>query len=279
MLTALDLDHSCTIDVDEKSCRLLVLCSSREEATGTLSTITTALPGWSDLLTGTPPQASIIEIRQEDWSESWKEFFKPFRASKRLMVKPSWETIEDTPGDIIIDIDPGMCFGTGHHGTTKAVLQFLDELNEELGPVSFLDAGTGSGILSLAAAKLGYTNLTAFDHDPDAVRCAKENLANSGVTNVILSCEDIGTYSPPAPFRVVAANILAVVLMENAAHIATFVEEDASKPSYLILSGILTEQYPKIIEIYTALGFEEVRQVTMDEWTSGVFQKRKKRSE
>ena len=272
MLEVLELEHSWVVDVDRHTCQVLVVCFSRAEAEGKLETIRTALPDWADMLETPAPVTGILEVRREDWAESWKQFFKPFRASRRLVVKPTWENFAAQPEDILLEIDPGMSFGTGHHGTTKAVLQFLDELQEELGSVPFLDAGSGSGILTLAAARLGYAPLAAFDYDPEAVKCTKENLELGGIRNVTVTCEDVAKYQPAHPFRVVAANILAVVLIEHARHIATLVHREPGKPSFLLLAGILNAQYDSVKGAYEPLGFKERRRVTIDEWTSGIFE-------
>jgi len=215
--------------------------------------------------------STAIQVRsmeKEDWSETWKQHFHTFRASRRLVVKPSWESYAAAACDIVLEVDPGMCFGTGYHGTTRACLEFMDDLNEELGEVSFLEAGCGSGILSIAAAKLGYRPILAFDHDPDAVCVTQENLENAGIEDVVCNCANVAEYAPESQCRVVAANILAEVLSENAATIAGWVKR-GQKPGYLLLAGTLTEQYEAVRNIYTCLGFRELRTRTIDEWTSG----------
>lgn len=273
MLGVLELEHSCVTDADTHRSTLLIVCETLELAQNLLGQVSEALPDWTDLLENPQPAISIAEVKREDWAEAWKKYFRPFRASRRLVVKPSWEQYEAQPGDIILDFDPGMCFGTGQHGTTQAVLQFLDELQAELGAVSFLDAGSGSGILTLAAAKLGYQPLAAFDYDPAAVAQTLENLGKAGVTGIPVTCEDVAKFQPAQPYRVVAANILASVLVAHAPHIASLVCQDLSQPSYLLLAGILTEQYPHVKTTYEALGFRECRQATLGEWTSGLFKK------
>ena len=228
-----------------------------------------ALTGWDELLQG-KPAISCQTMQQEDWSESWKKHFHTFRASERLVVKPSWETYEAQAGDVILSLDPGMCFGTGYHGTTKACLQFIDELERKQGPVSFLDAGCGSGILSLGARLLGYSPVVAFDNDPQAVDTARENLARAGVHDVVLEYGALGEFKPAQPARLVAANILAVVLNALAEDVIQLVDQSGAG-GHLILSGILNEQYQEVLERFQNLGAREVSRRTIDEWTSGLF--------
>jgi ribosomal protein L11 methyltransferase len=213
---------------------------------------------------------SVDSVRKQDWAECWKEHFHTFRASRRIVVKPSWEDFTpENAEDIILELDPGMSFGTGYHGTTRACLEFMDDLADELGPVSFLEAGCGSGILSLAAVKLGLSPVVAFDHDPQAVMCAKENLELAGIEGVDVSTADVAEFAAPEPFALVAANILAHILDTYAESVAAFVAPDG----HLLLAGILTEQYPKLKARYEALGFEELRSRTINEWTSGVYRR------
>ncbi len=211
-------------------------------------------------------------IPNEDWQVSWKAYFHVDRVSERIVTKPTWEPYTPTPGDCVIEIDPGMSFGTGQHATTKGCLCFLDTLTNGPTPGSFLDLGCGSGILSIAAAKLGYEPITAIDLDPDAVRIAGENMTLNHVSDrVEVYGADVSTLDVEHPYSIVAANILAPVLLANASHIAATV---ISPKGNLLLAGILTEQYNDVCETYTALGFEEVNRITDEEWTSGCFRRR-----
>jgi len=210
------------------------------------------------------------QIRNENWQESWKAFFHVERVSRRIVTRPFWEAYTPGPGDCVVDIDPGMSFGTGQHATTKGCLRFLDALEPSLESPSLLDLGCGSGILSIAAAKLGYGPVLAIDFDPDAVRIAADNFKSNQVPGQVESLvADVSAWDPPHPYTVVAANILAPVLLANAERIAAAVSHPGG---YLLLSGILTEQYAGIRERYTALGFKEVDCITEAEWTSGCFQ-------
>ncbi len=269
LLATLDLIGASWQNVDTGEAWLRVFADDEAAARDILARVQAALPGWGELLS-TLPVPTVRAIQREDWAECWKEFFHAFRASRRLVVKPSWETFAPAgKEDILLELDPGMSFGTGYHGTTRACLEFIDDLAAERGPVPFLEAGCGSGILSLAAVRLGLTPVAAFDHDPQAVQCARENLARAGVDQVAPVTAELADYAPPAPFAVVAANILAIVLDAQAETVARLV----APGGHLILSGILTGQYPAIKTRYEALGFRELRTRTIDEWTSGLYRR------
>jgi ribosomal protein L11 methyltransferase len=267
LVATLDLIGASWQNVDTGEAWLRVFADDEAAASAILAQIQNALPGWRELLS-TQPTPEVRAIQREDWAECWKEHFHAFRASRRLIVKPSWETFAvESEADILLELDPGMSFGTGYHGTTRACLEFMDDLSNELGPVSFLEAGCGSGILSLAAVKLGFEPVVAFDHDPQAVECARENLSRAGAGNVATSTSELAAFEPPFPFAVVAANILAHVLDTYTESVVKFVVPGG----YLILAGILTPQYPGVKARYEALGCRELRTRTIDEWTSGVY--------
>ncbi len=160
-----------------------------------------------------------------------------------------------------------MCFGTGYHGTTRACLCFLDKLQAEYGTMSFIDAGTGSGILSIGAALLGYSPIEAFDNDPQCITTSLENMERAGVSGIPVACAPLGGFIPSKPADVVAANILAVVLIKHAADVIAL----ARPGGHLILSGILTPNYNEILDAFIPLGCREIERVTYDEWTSGLF--------
>ncbi len=212
------------------------------------------------------------QIANENWQESWKAYFHVERVSEHIVTKPTWESYAPKPGDCVVEIEPGMSFGTGQHATTRGCLCFLDKLVDAPTPQSFLDLGCGSGILSIAAAKLGYRPITAVDIDPDAVRIAAENLdANEVADSVETMVADVSDWDVPHPYTVVAANILAPVLLANAQRIAAAVTRPGGA---LLLAGILTEQFDEISAAYSELGFVEQERITESEWTSGRFSTR-----
>ena len=217
-------------------------------------------------IVGVDAPIEVGEIADEDWKFAYRRHFKTENVGRRLVTVPAWENVPE--GDRVpIVLDPGMAFGTGKHETTRACLEYIDEL----APVdSFLDMGCGSGILSIAAAKLGCRAVTGFDVDPEAVDASRENAAANGVAvdffryglGANVKC-DLGTAD------LVVANILGPLLIRFADEIAPC----ASR--HLVISGILTMLYPDVLAAYAARGFEEVSRKTLGEWTTGLLMRRR----
>ena len=207
-------------------------------------------------------QAEIFEqsIADEDWKFAYRRHFKTELVSPRILVQPEWEDLA------VIKFDPGLAFGTGKHETTKASLQYIDELSIEMRGASFLDMGSGSGILSIAAAKLGYTSVRGFDIDIAAVESSIENAKKNAVDveffkYALGSVEkrDLGVAD------VVVANILGPLLIRFAGEIAPCVGKR------LIISGILDEYYPEVLAAYVKMRCEEISRKTLGEWTTGLL--------
>ncbi len=207
-------------------------------------------------------QAEIFEqsIADEDWKFAYRRHFKTELVSPRILVQPEWEDLA------VIKFDPGLAFGTGKHETTKASLQYIDELSSEMRGASFLDMGSGSGILSIAAAKLGYTSVRGFDIDIAAVESSIENAKKNDVDveffkYALGSVEkrDLGVAD------VVVANILGPLLIRFAGEIAPCVGKR------LVISGILNEYYSEVLAAYVEMGFEEISRKTIGEWTTGLL--------
>ena len=211
------------------------------------------------------------EIPDEDWRLSYRRHFTIEEIGRRLVTVPAWEKVPE--GDRLpIVLDPGLAFGTGKHETTKACLEFIDELVPEDAsgrPVSFLDMGCGSGILSIAAAKLGCRSVRGFDVDQEAVEASKANAAANGVT-VEFFRYGLGAAVKREIGRadIVVANILGPLLIRFADEIAPCAEHD------LVISGILTELYPEVLAAYVSRGFAEVSRKTLGEWTTGHLRRR-----
>ncbi len=209
-------------------------------------------------------------IRTRDWANSWKRHFKPLDIAGRLLVRPSWSCRRARPGQVEVVLDPGLSFGTGQHPTTAFCLEQVVRQRPRGGPRAFLDAGTGSGILAIAAAKLGYAPILAFDLDPVAVRAAAENLARNGVASQVqLRCRDL-TREPRAPraaFDVVCANLLADLLLREQQRLATRVRPGG----VLVLAGILTREFSSVCAAYERLGFKLFSRRRVNEWQSGAF--------
>jgi ribosomal protein L11 methyltransferase len=200
---------------------------------------------------------SYRAVDEQNWAESWKAFFWPQKVGERIVVKPSWREYASSPGEIVLELDPGMAFGTGTHPTTALCVQLIER---HLKPGdSFLDIGTGSGILLLAAAKLGAGRLGGGDRDEMAVRVAAENLRRNGI-EVRRVCLAQGSLAAPfrGRFDLVAANILTHVIIELLADVARLLRPGG----IFICSGIIDQSKDLVIDHMMGKGFDilEIRQ-------------------
>jgi ribosomal protein L11 methyltransferase len=248
-------------DVEAKSCRIDVFLEDSSQVEGVRRALVEA-----GALLGLALQPEVSTLLRSDWAESWKRFFHVEKISARVVVRPSWEVYEAQPGECVIQLDPGLSFGTGKHATTQACLRFLDALSAEDPRRSVLDMGCGSGILAIGAKLLGFSDVRGFDNDPDCIGVSDENAAVNGVS-VPFVLDDLTHAHPPAD--VVVANILAPVLIQFAPQVAESVAPGAR--SRLVLSGILDEQYAAVRSAYEAQGFVEVESLLLETWRSGLF--------
>ena len=269
LFAALDLDFNTYDDLENHTSITTFYAATPEERDGALALFQQARKIWENDLGVEISEPELSEIPKEEWSESWKKYFHPIEISERLLILPSWLNDPPKPGQKVLTIDPGMSFGTGQHATTLFCLQQIDRLAAENDITSMLDAGCGSGILSIAAALSGIKVIDAFDNDPDAVKIAKEN-CELNKQNINIFTADAAVYpGRPEKYDLVCANILAHLLSKFKKNIVTWV-----KPGkFLVLSGILSTEYRALADEYIALGFEELRSGTLKEWTSGLFRK------
>jgi ribosomal protein L11 methyltransferase len=218
---------------------------------------------------------SVSRITDEDWSTSWKDHFKPLRIGNRLVIKPTWENFPATGDDIILELDPGMAFGTGTHPTTMLCLSILERIlsgkNIESGSElkknsSVLDVGTGSGILSIAAALLGAESVTAIDIDPDAIRVAIDNCTLNRVTAMV-AASDTPLHLISGSFDIILANILA----EELVRLAPELVQRISPAGFLILSGILTEKEDLVVNGFSNFNITLTEIAREGEWSCIVF--------
>ena len=209
------------------------------------------------------------ELKRENWAESWKRHFKPLAIGGALLLKPSWSSRKPKAGQRVIVLDPGLSFGTGHHATTSFCLREVVRFCARDGG-SFLDIGTGSGILAIAAAKLGAKSIEAFDFDPEAVRVARENARRNRVERKLkLSQQDV-TRIPRKPLRrfdLVCANLISNLLMQERDRIIL----RAAPTGTLVLAGILQTEFVAVQKSFEARGLELVRRRDEKEWASGAF--------
>lgn len=213
-----------------------------------------------------PPR--FEEIIEEDWGRNWKKQYKPTRVSERIVIAPTWEGYRPRTGEIVIEIDPGLAFGTGLHASTRLALQLTETaFGRKPQPLRVLDVGTGTGILAMAAALLGASRVAAIDNDPDAVVCGRENVEHNGLTDkVTVSSRDLASFTDP--FDLVLANITHDVLLE----LAPLLVHLLARPGRLILAGILQgEQAESIIRTFRGMGLTLAASPMEDEWQAFSF--------
>jgi ribosomal protein L11 methyltransferase len=219
-----------------------------------------------------PLGLELRQVAEEDWAEAWKAHFKPLKVTSRLVVRPPWEEYAGAPGELVITIHPGMAFGTGRHPTTVLCLRALEEvwdqdLPMDLQPWQTLDVGTGTGILALAAARLG-ARVLAIDVDPEAVAAALENVRLNALEDRIwVEAAPLGSLRQQ--FALILANITAPDLLELAEALAGRLISGGA----LIISGFLADDLPAIQARYLALGLKETGVLTEENWVSLILRR------
>ena len=206
---------------------------------------------------------SISEVNEEDWATAWKKYYHPVKISERFTIVPTWENYTPVSTDeLIIELDPGMAFGTGTHATTVMCLQALEKVVKK--GDSVVDVGTGSGVLSIGAALLGATQVHALDLDLVAVNAAKENVELNKVDNVVEVFHGNLLDTVKEPADVVVANILAEIIM-------TFTDDAFSivKPGgYFVTSGIIGAKKEDVKNALIASGFVIEEVLMMEDWVA-----------
>ena len=202
------------------------------------------------------------EIPDENWAESWKANYHPLRAGKHLVIKPTWETFDPLPGDKIIELDPGMAFGSGYHDTTVLCLTLLEKYLKPGDHV--IDVGTGSGILALGAAKSGAGDVLAIDIDPDAVRVARQNVFHHGLAEIIRVQEGNLLDQVSEICDICVANIIADIIISFASPLKSHIRPGG----LLICSGIILERSGEVRSCLLQAGYEILEENSTVEWTS-----------
>ena len=274
-------------DIEEETTRMQIFFEDPALADAAKARLGSALE-----IVGVSVPITVGDLPDEDWKLAYRRHFKTESVGRHLLIVPEWElaSIDQPNNRTIVCLDPGMAFGTGKHETTRACLEYIDELS---GKGSFLDMGCGSGILSIAAAKLGYAPVAGFDIDEEAVAASKENAEKNGVQvdyrafalgkgavtldSSIEAAKGIypdlalqGKANDPSarpfePADLVVANTLGPLPIAFADEIVGYVTKD------LVISGILTELYPEVLAAFTSRGFREVSRKNLGEWSTGLL--------
>jgi ribosomal protein L11 methyltransferase len=213
---------------------------------------------------------TIKPLPRRNWAESWKRHFKPIEVAPGLLIKPGWSRRAARRGQRVVILDPGLSFGTGHHPTTLFCLQRLAIGKPVRSKKSFLDIGTGSGILAIAAAKLGYGPVLAFDCDAEAVRAARGNIRQNRVAGrIVLRRGDLHRWPLRARRRcdLVCANLTADVLLANAQKIRNLVRRGGR----LVIAGVLEREFTKVCAKFRRFHLTLEASMVNNSWKSGEF--------
>ncbi len=207
-------------------------------------------------------------ITEEDWGENWKKYFQPLQVTAHIVVKPSWYTYPPSARKIILEIDPGMAFGTGHHPSTCLALELIDSyFDETRKKQTVLDVGSGTGILAIACCLLGQSNVLAIDNDPDAIAIARKNARANQVTHT-MTVTDIPLPDIEGTYDLIIANITHNVLIDVAPQLNRLL----GKGGELILSGILKrDQAGDILQEYVNYGLKPLQMPDKEEWQAFRF--------
>lgn len=223
-------------------------------------------------------EITVKAVKEEDWENGWKQYFKPVSITERLVIKPTWEQYEAKPGELVLELDPGMAFGTGTHATTSLCLRTLEETVKP--GMKVIDVGTGSGILAIAAAKLGASAVLALDLDPVAVSSATENVRLNGLQerikveqsdllSVVRTSEDPVQAHAFLPADLVVANILAEIIL-------LFIDDvyaSLAPGGIYVVSGVIEKKKADVNEALVRAGFVVERTEMDQDWVVLVARK------
>ena len=212
-------------------------------------------------------KVQLAEVHEEEWATAWKKYYKPVKVSDSITITPTWEEYVPEGDEMIIELDPGMAFGTGTHPTTVLCIQALDKTVQ--GGEQIVDVGTGSGVLSIAAAKLGAKKVLALDLDYVAVESASLNVKLNHVSDVVSVKQNNLLEGVGGPYDIVVANILAEVIVR-------FVQDAAAvlKPNgTFITSGIIKRKKQEVEDALVSAGFVIDEIIEMDDWVAIIAKK------
>lgn len=219
-------------------------------------------------------ETEMKNVKEEDWANNWKQYFKPLEIGNRLLVKPSWEEVGETDRTVL-EIDPASSFGSGQHYTTKLCLEYLDRLDLE--GKKILDLGCGSGILSIGAMLLGAQSSVAVDVEENAVKVAMENAVKNSIDTSVYTayCGNIITDSELAArlgdgYDIITANIVADILIGMKDHFYKFLKPEG----ILIISGIIDERKEEVTDAVTGAGFEIIGSREESDWAAVMLRKK-----
>ena len=207
-------------------------------------------------------EVELVGVNEEDWANSWKQYYKPIKIGEKIVICPAWERYTPAEGEIVIRMDPGMAFGTGTHETTRLVIRLLEKYTKP--GCRMLDVGTGTGILAICASRLGADTCRAYDIDPTAVRVARENIKDSGLDNVTCDQSDLlkQVSLEDGAYDLVCANIVADIIIRMTPDVGRYMKNDA----VLLASGIIAERCDDVVACFEQNGFKIIERLTDNDW-------------
>ncbi len=216
-------------------------------------------------------EIELVGVNEEDWANSWKQYYKPLKIGERIVICPAWEHYEPTESELVIRMDPGMAFGTGTHETTRLVIRLLEKYTQA--GCRMLDVGTGTGILAICAARLGAEICRAYDIDPTAVRVARENIKDSGLANVTCDQSDLlkQVSLEGGQYDLICANIVADIIIRMTPDVGQYLKDNG----VLLASGIIAERCDDVIACFEQHGFEIVECLIDNGWCGLAVKKKK----
>ncbi len=259
-------------DIDLKTCYGDLIDESILNADKTIASVSVYLPadsGTADTLSFLRERFSTLKIdakisisgvNEEDWANSWKAYYKPIEIGEKIVIVPAWEKYNAPAGRHIVRMDPGMAFGTGSHETTRLVIGLLEKYIK--GGERVLDVGCGSGILAICAAKLGARECRAYDIDSVAVKVARENIKDSGLTNVRCDTSDLLRGVEKGKYDVICANIVADIIIRMTPDVGEFMTHG----SVILASGIISERADEVVSVFEQHGFRIVERAEENGW-------------
>ncbi len=269
-------------DIDLKTCYGDLIDESILNADKTIASVSVYLAGKGHSDTVTYIRSRLDElsiegrievngVNEEDWANSWKEYYKPLKIGEKIVIVPAWEKYNASEGELIVKMDPGMAFGTGNHETTRLVIGMLEKYVQ--GGERVLDVGCGSGILAICASKLGAGMCRAYDIDPVAVKVARDNIAESGLDNITCDTSDLlrQVDKHDGGYDIICANIVADIIIRMVPDISPYMNDGA----VILASGIIEERADDVIACFSEHGYYVADKMIENGWCALAVKKLK----
>ena len=215
-----------------------------------------------------PGIITTCELQDEDWSDTWKQYFHVEKPGERIVIKPTWESYEAKEGELVVELDPGAAFGTGTHATTSMCIKELEQLVKP--GMTVFDVGTGSGILSIISAKLGAKDIQAVDYDDSVIKIVEENLAQNNVQDIVSVAQSDLMQNVHGKANLVIANIIADIIIRLFDQLDEHLEVDGT----LLTSGIIEDRIDDVIDAADAHGYQVVKRLENKGWACITFKRK-----